>query len=80
VKLEPLIEVPPGTPASARVKLDLYVLRETEKALLVTRDRYDGPKAWVPKSGVFRHDPNKFGGLERISLNVWLFIRVRDQL
>jgi len=81
MKLEPLPELAPGQPAHGHVVLTLHVLRETDKALQVTRDKWgDGPKSWVPKSAVRRVNPNNFGGEERIHLSVWCYTRVREQL
>ncbi len=70
-----------GTPPYAKVRVMLSVLRETENALQVTRDRWaDGPTAWLPKSAAFRHNPNNFGGDERIDVKVWAYARLRDNL
>lgn len=79
--IAPLPIVPPGTPPYAWVTVPLHVVRETERALLVTRQQWvTNETAWLPKDRVDRMPPAKDSTHERIRLPVWLWARVRLQL
>lgn len=82
MNLPPLIEVPKGTPPFAVVVIALDVVRETDKAVQVTRDRwsFDARTAWLPKSKVVRMSPLKGETQERFRIPVWMWSRVREQL
>ncbi|HEV2292246.1 MAG TPA: hypothetical protein VGR35_00225 [Tepidisphaeraceae bacterium] len=74
-----IADVPRGTPPSARVRIELHIVRYTPDAWLVEQLDQPNGRAWLPRSVVGLPTDAPCGcGIFRIPL--WLFRRVREQI
>lgn len=73
-------DVHPGTPANAKVRIELHVLASTPKAVKVEWIECPAGSAWMPRSAVGLGLVGSRYGCEIYYVPVWLWRRVRQQL